>query len=517
MAISLTKFVDINIVPKVTVTANATRDTVLLFSNEKPTADAVDDSVETYDSLDGFETAHPYSDTVKCISILRTSADDDNINIKSGGSIKLTAEVFPNASSGVYWYVSSNTNTDIVTVTQDGLVRVISGNQNDEFTVTCASTSNEGISDSVTFTIVDSGETLQSSLTKTSTAFNNSKASNEDALKNTRAYVTEYFANAGKKVEIHYLVKSPMTAQMIFEELQKVDYTRILVAVASSDEEPFSFDSAKALATMIDSSTTKSGESYPSGIYRKILLWRVTLDDIKSGDDGVGNPIFKSTDTVGTLGIKSMVVMYSTVVGAEMAIAGYLADIQFYGSSTVKDICYTTTSTLADSGDNEINDTIYDRLQILHYNCIYPLGGTNRIIGGDNTSGLSLVNDYSLIVCHQTLTENLTQLLSYKLSGSTGMSRILATLTEELQNYVTNGYLVPGKVWNDPTLTIAYNGQTFTVITQGTQVLKGFIVYAIPYYAISDTDRAAHKTTPIYVILSTSDGIRQISVDGTAI
>lgn len=298
---------------------------------------------------------------------------------------------------------------------------------------------------------------------------------------NTDPYVKMFFANGGAKL---LLVESASTSVATTLE----DKYIVIAAVG------LALNDAKTLATTFDSSL--------EGTHRKILIARATNSDLA---------------ILPTLtGLQSLAVKYSETVGAEMTIAAYLSKIKIEGTNTVHDYSFTAETLEADTVV-QITDALFDELSESNINFNLSLAGATRNIGGNMTSGYALVNEYMLIVLHQTVTEQLLALLVTKIKGNKALSSIRTVLSQELNAYVQNGYLATNKRWTHETWTVVHNGVEFTVIEQNTPISLGYYVQVLPWSALTASEVAAHQAPPVYIVLADSYGVRKIALIGEVI
>lgn len=312
-------------------------------------------------------------------------------------------------------------------------------------------------------------------------------------------YGSVFFDNGGSK-----LLVLPRGADDL-DTITNLDDKYIVVAIIG-----LSFSDAKNLATSLDNL---------KGIHRKILLVRTTNSDLTIPASGVeGEEGYIPPQYIGpTLAnYDSLAIKFSDQIGAEMAIGAYLSRIRVYGSNTVQDYCFTP-ETIKESTTPKIDDSLYDALQEANWNFNLELGGAVRNIGGNLGSGKSLVNEYMLIVCHQTLTEALLKLLVTKIKGNSALAAIRAVLTQELNNYVINGYLTKDKIWENEDWVVERNGVNYPIISKNHPLTQGFHIQVLPLSSLTSAEKAEHKTPPIYVILADSYSIRVIEVNGGVI
>ena len=302
----------------------------------------------------------------------------------------------------------------------------------------------------------------------------------------TNAYLSMYFQNGGARVVVIEGVDyTNLTAAMI----KSLDNKFILVAQCSAKEnvEP-------AYAALKKIATTRETDNDVYGVNEKIIFGRtMTASD---------------TDSIVNFASK-----YSKVYGAEMTMAAYLSGIDVYGVSTVNDYMYT-----AENIDEEVlTDELYKTLSLNNINVDTYFAGNVRDLGGNLKNGADLTNSYVRIILHQTLTDRLLELLVTKIKNVDGVGKIYATISKELENYRSCGYLSTDKVWTDKTMTVTANGKQYTIIEEGTPLTNGYFVQVLPMSALTENDRAARKAPPIYVIIADQYGIRAITVNGEII
>lgn len=302
----------------------------------------------------------------------------------------------------------------------------------------------------------------------------------------TNAYLSMYFQNAGARVVVIEGVDyTALTADM----LKSLDNKFILVGLCAAKE-----NVELAYAALKKIATTRETDKDIYGVNEKIIFGRTMT----------------TTDTDVIMNFASK---YSKVYGAEMTMAAYLSGIDVYGVSTVNDYMYT-----AESIDEEVlTDELYETLSLNNINVDTYFAGNVRDLGGNLKNGADLTNSYVRIILHQTLTDRLLELLVTKIKNVDGVGKIYATISKELENYRSCGYLSTDKVWTDKTMTVTANGKQYTIIEEGTPLTNGYFVQILPMSALTENDRAARKAPPIYVIIADQYGIRAITVNGEII
>ena len=296
----------------------------------------------------------------------------------------------------------------------------------------------------------------------------------------TNKYLKMYFDNGGISATV--ITGITFAKANILAAINSLNDKFIVIAFANSDE----LENLSVLKTVaLDNSFISR-----KGINEKILISRSTnFTDI---DD-----------------VKNLAVKYSNVVGAEMTMAAYLSQIDMYKINSVKDYMFTAESiTAEDISDDDFTDIISR-----NYNVDINLQGIVRDCGGNCKDGDSLTNNYTRIVLNQTLTERLVNLLTTKLASTDGVSKIYATIVNELEYYKSNGYLSTDKVWDYEDLVI--NG--VTVIQKGTALLSGYYVKVFPMSSLTSEQKRQHQAPPIYIVIADQYSIRVIKVEGEVI
>ena len=296
----------------------------------------------------------------------------------------------------------------------------------------------------------------------------------------TNKYLTMYFKNGGISATV--ITGITFVKANILTALESIADKYIVIAFANSSEA----ENYSVLKSVAQDDTFIARK----GINEKILVSR--------------SDVFTDTDDVRNIAVK-----YSTIIGAEMTMAAYLSQIDVYKINSIKDYMFTAEAITAEDISNDDFTDIITR----NYNVDINLQGIVRDCGGNCKDGDSLTNNYTRIVLNQTLTERLVNLLTSKLSSTDGVSKIYATIVNELEYYKSNGYLSTDKIWEYDDLVI----DGITVITKGTALLSGYYVKVFPMSSLTPTQKKAHQAPPIYVIVADQYSIRLIKVDGEVI
>lgn len=308
---------------------------------------------------------------------------------------------------------------------------------------------------------------------------------NYGTMPTTIAYLNIFFNNGGVSVLV---VEGVTYTGVTNDVISNLEDKYIVIASANPDtNREAAYNALKGVAT------TRAADSTIYGINEKIILARTTTND---------------TTTVKNFGVK-----YSNTLGAEMTIAAYLSRINVYRNDNVADYAFTQETITAET----LTDTVFGQIIDNNMNVDVYLANSTRNMGGNLKDGADLVNSYTKIILHQTLTERLINLLTSKIKGAKGLSQIYATIAQELESYRDCGYLTTDKVWTDDDLTVTYNSQNYTVVTKGTALVSGYVIKVLPLSALTTEDKAQRKAPPVYVIIADQYGIRKITINGEVI
>ena len=287
-----------------------------------------------------------------------------------------------------------------------------------------------------------------------------------------------------------------LTEEDVNRAIAKLDYTKIVIAS----------NATYGIMAKIAGSINKSDDF---DMYSKIILSCIPEGSNMSNVGTDSNPI----------AYRGFVLKYG-VCGVEMAIAAYLTQINADQYNSVEDYYFTTenvvytidneTSIGYICDDNELAEVLMEKQ--INFNSM--LVNEVRNIGGNTTKDKDFVNEFMLILLHQTLTNRLVELLTQKIKyNQTGLSLIGAAISDELHRYLNNGYLTTEKSWTDPDLVI----DGITVISKNTQLQLGYKYIILPFSTLTAEDRRQHKLPKIYIIIADSYAIRKIEITGEVI
>lgn len=322
----------------------------------------------------------------------------------------------------------------------------------------------------------------------------------------TYAYLKQYFDNGGVKAEVREGVAyTALTKEMI----TSLPNDRICIAcVAPAENKEECYVALKNLAVSINA------DSNIYGINEKLLLASTHVD------------VSRLSESDYSVSVKNFAVKYSSILGAEMSIAAYLSQIDIDETNSVKDYAFTqeilssydddTMSWTVSSGEN-INTADYMTIQNVNMNVDVDLANAVRNCGGNCKDGADIVNNFVRIVLHQTLTDQLVNLLAQKIKSTTGVSKLYTVIAQELERYLNCGYLTTDKVWLDNTLKVTRNNVAYTIINKGDALTNGYSIKILPMTSLTATEKAEHKAPPIYIVIADQYSIRQITINGEVI
>ena len=314
-------------------------------------------------------------------------------------------------------------------------------------------------------------------------------------------YARMFFDNAGVKLRV-------ITEDFTYANINALPNEDILVAklgaIVSSDVSVITTYNAA-----LDPETNGDGSTNAYGPSKKLFFTAVAPDAGR-----------KTVTVTGLSGVDNLAVKCG-LPGVEMTMCAYLTKINPYGSNTVKDYAFTIESIdglgVADVDDATDNVYVSDELvgdcQSKDVNIDIVLSNQIRNVWGNTITADSLVNAYVLIVLQQTVEESLINVLSSKLTGTSGTAAIYSAIVDELDKYVNSGFLAAGN-WDGTAWTETYNSVDYSIASANERLAKGYKIVVIPFIAMTQADAAAHKAPPVYIGLTNAYGIRKITIEG---
>jgi len=325
-------------------------------------------------------------------------------------------------------------------------------------------------------------------------------------------YINSFFNNGGSKL---YVIKSDFgayansqtsggtytpTEAAVNAELEKLPSNYIMVGVT-----------AKTAATNCDTlfrtifsawNTAHENEK----IYQKIFVCEIPYVNGTTSDLSA-----YINEGVKVVSIENYVLKYGKL-GVGAAVLAYYTKLNVYKSNAAQDYAFTTEvfdESIAGYVFKE--NSIVTEAILLDMNIVSKLASQIKNLGGNDTAGYDLTNQFMLLVLHQALTDSLVALLASKIKyNATGSALVLNTISAQLNSFVSNGYLNPGKVWTDPDLY--YEG--YRIVGTNEVLNTGYKVCMLPFSTLTPAEKAARQLPKVFVLIADSYSIRKIVISG---
>lgn len=329
----------------------------------------------------------------------------------------------------------------------------------------------------------------------------NTSAGTYTYLAGIKKYLQAFFNNGGKN--IYVITLTSVTAEAVAAELEKVPMEYMVVGFVndgSSGVVGVSESTFRTAATAWNES--KSDEK----IYQKIFVSEIPyasgISDLSAYEDS-GNK---------AVSIENYVLKYGAQ-GIGASVLAYFTRVDVYSFDATQDYAFTTENYSELSNDHFVfnDNAIIEKIIALDLNADTKLAGQIKVVGGNDTAGYDLMNQFMLLVLHQTLTEAVLQVLVSKIKyNATGLNFVMNAIVRELNRFVSNGYLTTTKAWTDGDLY--YDG--YKIVDNNTILNTGYKVMILPFESLSTTERSNHQLPKIFILLADSYSIRKIVIDG---
>ena len=266
-----------------------------------------------------------------------------------------------------------------------------------------------------------------------------------------------------------------------------------------------------------DAWTTAIGNSF-TGINEKIFVTSIASSP-ESGRNGLSDYVEKfSGETVSFIYGNAESNASASFVGngIEATIGAYYSNLNLNLADSVKDYSFTEEKVSeGDIQDDMVKDAIAD-----HFNVDAKVAvnvadeSAARNIGGDDSAGNDLTNEFMRIVLTQNLTNDLVELLATKIKYSqTGLAKVLACVNRCLDGFVQNGYIQPNAIYDQQDLWI----DDELILASGTVMSSGYVVYIKPFASLTTEEKNMHQLPEIILIYKDQYSIRKIKVTGTVV
>lgn len=201
--------------------------------------------------------------------------------------------------------------------------------------------------------------------------------------------------------------------------------------------------------------------------------------------------------------------------GIEMLAAAYLSKVRITDSSTIQDYAFTIEN-LDEFQESEIDDNnIGVKLVKGNMNFDSRINNAIRNYPGDTIHGDDMMNYYVRILLTQDLTESIMNLLASKIRfNQTGINRLNNAISQEMNTYISNGYLNTEYIWTEDDLYYEYNGQRYLICSRNTPLVKGYKCIILPLTSLTPAQRESHVLPPVYLLLADQTGIRMVVISG---
>ena len=202
--------------------------------------------------------------------------------------------------------------------------------------------------------------------------------------------------------------------------------------------------------------------------------------------------------------------------GIEATIGAYYSNLNLGLADAVKD--YSFTEEKVSEGDIQ-DDMVKDAID-KHYNVDAKVAvsatdeSAARNIGGDDSAGNDLTNEFMRIVLTQNLTSDLVELLATKIKYSqSGLTKVLACVNRCLDKFVQNGYIQTGSIYTGQDIYV----DDELILASGTVMSTGYIVYIKSFDSLTTEEKNIHQLPKIVLIYKDQYSIRKIKVTGTVV
>lgn len=332
-------------------------------------------------------------------------------------------------------------------------------------------------------------------------------------LTGIKTYIDCFFNNGGSKL---YVIKSDFgayansqtsggsytpTSDVVHAELEKLSTNVIMVGVtgvtANTNYEVLFRSIFAAYNTKYD--TEK--------IYQKIFVCEIPYLLGTTAD--LANYIDIQSKKV--VSLENYVLKYGKQ-GVGAAVLAYYTKINVFTTNATQDYAFTTEvfDETIEGYVFKSNDIVTEAM-LLDMNIVTKLASQIKNLGGNDTAGYDLTNQFMLLVLHQTLTNSLINLLASKIKyNNTASALVLNNVISVLNQFVSNGYLTQGEAWTDSDLY--YEG--FKIISKDEVLTNGYKVCMLPFSTLTPTEKANRQLPKIFVLIADSYPIRKIVISG---
>lgn len=227
-----------------------------------------------------------------------------------------------------------------------------------------------------------------------------------------------------------------------------------------------------------------------------------------------------TTDTTTNLvqaGCTNVALLYSTETSvtpySAIVIPAYFSSINLNIANSVKSIVHTQINGVQTA---DITTTTLTTLYNQNWNIPINLGDRYTILdGGKMVDGEPIHSAWGFAILKQDCENVVTDILLTKIPYADSSSVVIENaLSRICDYYVTAGLISTNKTYRQPTQNVQYNGETYTLIEQGTVLNLGYAIYSIPISNASASDIDLGRIPPIYIFALVGDVVRMVIING---
>ena len=316
-------------------------------------------------------------------------------------------------------------------------------------------------------------------------------------LTNIADYITAFFNNSGRFLQV-IKTKTLASSADLISLLENVPTNYKIVGFVCNQS-----------GTVISESTFRGyASAYNSNFAEEKLYQKIFVAEVAYSTG-------TTADLPASVNIENYVLKYGSL-GISASILAYFTNMSIFTTNSVQDYAFTQENYINDSvnskyyyfNNNDLVTTAMDR----NINIDSYIAGSVRNLGGNDTAGYDLTNQFMLLVLHEELTNSLMSLIASKIKyNQYGSAAVSAVANSVLNKFVSNGYLNPGEEWVDNDLY--YKG--IKIVSKNEILYSGYKVQILPFSTLTSEEKESHQLPDLYVLIADSYGIRKIVVSGS--
>lgn len=367
-------------------------------------------------------------------------------------------------------------------------------------------------------------------------------------------YVKSFFGNKGKALRIIGGYTSGSVSDFIISVLNnRLDYKHVII-VSDADEQDLRLAaSSTASTTLAPNALFPEDNTVPtfSGFNEKMFISSTTdrsdklFNSVLTSTSYIVNTYFEFNEGTGqyelltgsepadwatpkeagssynnyfqvaTPNLQNYVVKVGEK-GIEMLAAAYLSKVRISDASTIQDYAFTIED-VNSYFSNSIVEENNEGVNLIRGNKNFDSELVNAIRNypGDTIHGEDMMNYYIKILITQDLTEAIMNLLSSKIRfNQSGINRLNNAISQQMNVYVSNGYLNTDYIWTGDDLYYSFNGVDYLICSRNTPLVKGYKCVILPLTSLTSAQKEGHVLPPVYILLADQTGIRVVVING---